>query len=95
MFNCVTLGNMNPPFRALDVWDVFLDALNRKNISTKLLEFWLTKLVSRNSLFCLNSDQVFCVQDYQFILISPQGPTDITCDASEHHRVSIMEVKKS
>jgi len=36
--------NMNPPFRALDEWDVFLDALNRKNISSKLLEFGLTKL---------------------------------------------------
>ena len=41
--------NMNPPFRALDEWDVFLDALNRKNISSKLLEFGLTKLVSGNS----------------------------------------------
>jgi len=69
--------NMNPPFRALDEWDVFLDALNRKNISSKLLEFGLTKL------------------DYQFIFISPQGATDITCDPSEQHRVSIMEVKKS
>jgi len=69
--------NMNPPFRALDEWDVFLDALNRKNISSKLLEFGLTKL------------------DYQFIFISPQGATDITCEPSEQHRVSIMEVKKS
>merc|ERR1711868_123336 len=33
--------NMNPPFRALDEWDVFLDALNRKNISRTLLEFGL------------------------------------------------------
>ena len=87
---------MNPLFRALDEWDVFLDALNRKNISSKLLEFWLTKLISRNNLcFCLNFNQVFCVQDYQFIFISPQGATDITCDPSEQHRVSIMEVKKS
>merc|ERR1719186_1448052 len=35
---------MSPPFRALDEWDVFLDALNRKNISTKLLQFGLSKL---------------------------------------------------
>jgi len=69
--------NMNPPFRALDEWDVFLDALNRKNISSKLLEFGLTKL------------------DYQFIFISPQGASDIECDPSEKHRVSIMEIKKN
>lgn len=69
--------NMNPPFRALDEWDVFLDALNRKNISSKLLEFGLTKL------------------DYQFIFISPQGASDIICDPSEKHRVSIMEIKKN
>jgi len=69
--------NMNPPFRALDEWDVFLDALNRKNISSKLLEFGLTKL------------------DYQFIFISPQGASDIVCDPSEKHRVSIMEIKKN
>ena len=36
---------MSPPFRALDEWDVFLDALNRKNISTKLLQFGLSNLV--------------------------------------------------
>merc|ERR1719357_433365 len=68
--------NMNPPFRALDEWDVFLDALNRKNISSKLLEFGLSKL------------------DYQFISISPQGASDIVCEPSEKHRVSIMEIKK-
>ena len=33
--------NMNPPFRALDEWDVFLDALNRKEISKTLLNFGL------------------------------------------------------
>ena len=33
--------NMNPPFRALDEWDVFLDALNRKDISKTLLNFGL------------------------------------------------------
>ena len=33
--------NMNPPFRALDEWDVFLDALNRKDISNTLLNFGL------------------------------------------------------
>ena len=30
--------NMNPPFRALDEWDVFLDPLNRKQVSEKLVE---------------------------------------------------------
>ena len=34
---------MNPPFRALDEWDVFLDAINRKEISKNLLEFGLTQ----------------------------------------------------
>jgi len=36
--------HMNPPFRALDEWDVFLDAINRKNISKTLMEFGLSKL---------------------------------------------------
>merc|ERR1712059_155825 len=36
--------NMNPPFRALDEWDVFLDAINRKSISKTLLDFGLSKL---------------------------------------------------
>merc|ERR1712034_307040 len=42
--------NMNPPFRALDEWDVFLDALNRKNISRTLLDFGL-KHVDNQFLF--------------------------------------------
>ena len=33
--------NIPSPFRALDEWDVFLDALNRKEISKNLLEFGL------------------------------------------------------
>ena len=33
--------NIQSPFRALDEWDVFLDALNRKEISKNLLEFGL------------------------------------------------------
>ena len=36
--------HMNPPFRALDEWDVFLDAINRKKISNTLLKFGLTHL---------------------------------------------------
>merc|ERR1712198_54457 len=36
--------HMNPPFRALDEWDVFLDAINRKKISNTLLTFGLTHL---------------------------------------------------
>jgi len=35
---------MRPPFRALDEWDVFLDALNRKTISNKLLQIGLSKM---------------------------------------------------
>merc|ERR1719210_2173992 len=35
--------NMNPPFRALDEWDVFLDNINRKQISRTLLGFGLQK----------------------------------------------------
>jgi len=35
--------NMNPPFRALDEWDVFLDNINRKQISKTLLGFCLQK----------------------------------------------------
>merc|ERR1719450_1214762 len=42
--------NMNPPFRALDEWDVFLDALNRKSISRTLLDFGL-KHVDNQFLF--------------------------------------------
>ena len=34
---------MNPPFRALDEWDVFLDNINRKSISRTLLGFGLSK----------------------------------------------------
>jgi len=32
---------MDPPFRCLDEWDVFLDAINRKEISKALLDFSL------------------------------------------------------
>ena len=32
----------NPPFRALDEWDVFLDPINRKKVSKKLLEIGLS-----------------------------------------------------
>lgn len=32
---------MQPPFRCLDEWDVFLDAVNRKTISEELLRFCL------------------------------------------------------
>jgi len=37
-------GVTSPPFRALDEWDVFLDALNRKAISSKLLQIGLARL---------------------------------------------------
>ena len=38
---------MNPPFRALDEWDVYLDALNRKDISNLLMKFGLKKVESQ------------------------------------------------
>jgi chromosome segregation ATPase len=87
--------NMNPPFRALDEWDVFLDAVNRKNISINLLEFGLTNLVTVNMCTLYGFIFLFLFQEYQFIFISPQGASDITCDPSERHRVSIMEIKKN
>ena len=31
-------SHMAPPFRALDEWDVFLDPLNRKKVSERLVE---------------------------------------------------------
>jgi len=38
---CALWDMMKPPFRCLDEWDVFLDAVNRKNISEELLRFCL------------------------------------------------------
>merc|ERR1712083_169129 len=35
---------MNPPFRALDEWEVFLDNVNRKEIALKLLNFGLNPI---------------------------------------------------
>ena len=36
---CSLWGQMVPPFRCLDEWDVFLDPLNRKIISQQLYDF--------------------------------------------------------
>ena len=38
---CALWDMMRPPFRCLDEWDVFLDAVNRKTISEELLRFCL------------------------------------------------------
>jgi len=38
---CSLWEMMEPPFRCLDEWDVFLDAMNRKEISKELLNFGL------------------------------------------------------
>merc|ERR1711915_965590 len=38
---CALWDMMRPPFRCLDEWDVFLDAVNRKIISEELLRFCL------------------------------------------------------
>ena len=38
---CALWDMMRPPFRCLDEWDVFLDAVNRKAISEELLNFSL------------------------------------------------------
>ena len=38
---CALWDMMRPPFRCLDEWDVFLDAVNRKKISEELLRFCL------------------------------------------------------
>eukprot|EP00088_Acartia_fossae_P018470 TRINITY_DN20683_c0_g1_i2.p1 TRINITY_DN20683_c0_g1~~TRINITY_DN20683_c0_g1_i2.p1 ORF type:complete len:913 (+),score=280.53 TRINITY_DN20683_c0_g1_i2:273-2741(+) len=41
---CALWDMMEPPFRCLDEWDVFLDSVNRKDIARELLEFSLKKL---------------------------------------------------
>merc|ERR1712183_336209 len=38
---CALWDMMRPPFRCLDEWDVFLDAVNRKLIAEELLNFSL------------------------------------------------------
>ena len=50
--------NMNPPFRALDEWDVFLDAVNRKAISKELLNF---SLKNQSKQFIFISPQVMII----------------------------------
>jgi len=69
---------MNPPFRALDEWEVFLDNVTRKEIAKSLLQFGLQQQQ----------------QNYQFIFISPQGAGDIGIDPSERSKVTFMEIKK-
>jgi chromosome segregation ATPase len=48
---------MRPPFRCLDEWDVFLDAVNRKAISGELLKFSLN---NKDKQFIFISPQGAC-----------------------------------
>jgi len=48
---------MDPPFRCLDEWDVFLDAINRKEISKALLDF---SLKNQDKQFIFISPQGAC-----------------------------------
>jgi len=48
---------MQPPFRCLDEWDVFLDAVNRKEISKELLRF---SMRNRDRQFIFISPQGAC-----------------------------------
>ena len=52
---CALWDMMEPPFRCLDEWDVFLDAVNRKAISKELLNF---SLKNQSKQFIFISPQV-------------------------------------
>ena len=71
--------NMNPPFRCLDEWDVFLDALARKKISQTLLSFGLK-----------HADYQFI-----FISPQGAGDLGEDVPVPEKPKVTIMEVQKS
>ena len=70
--------NMNPPFRALDEWDVFLDALNRKSISRTLLNFGLKH----------DENQFF------FISPQGAGDIKEDVDSQDSQRVEIRKIEK-
>ena len=55
---CALWDMMEPPFRCLDEWDVFLDAVNRKAISKELLNF---SLKNQSKQFIFISPQVKAV----------------------------------
>jgi len=54
---CALWDMMEPPFRCLDEWDVFLDAVNRKAISKELLNF---SLKNQSKQFIFISPQGAC-----------------------------------
>merc|ERR1712013_728602 len=56
-FICALWDMMEPPFRCLDEWDVFLDAVNRKAISKELLNF---SLKNQSKQFIFISPQGAC-----------------------------------
>ena len=57
-FICALWDMMEPPFRCLDEWDVFLDAVNRKAISKELLNF---SLKNQSKQFIFISPQVMII----------------------------------
>jgi len=70
---------MNPPFRALDEWEVFLDNVNRKEIALRLLDFGLT---SENFQFIFISPQGI-------------GDIDKELKDEDREKVKIVEIKKN
>merc|ERR1712179_530178 len=71
--------NMNPPFRALDEWDVFLDNINRRQISRTLLGFGLRK-----------HDYQFI-----FISPQGAADVNNDIDNADRSKVTVHEIKKS
>ena len=71
--------NMNPPFRCLDEWDVFLDALARKRISETLVNFGLK-----------HGDYQFI-----FISPQGAGDLKEFLSITENEKLTIHEVKKT
>ena len=90
-FICALWDMMEPPFRCLDEWDVFLDAVNRKAISKELLNF---SLKNQSKQFIFISPQVMIISfEEKKVHCSFQG----ACDLSnvDHGVVQVTEIKKS
>ena len=93
---CALWDMMRPPFRCLDEWDVFLDAVNRKTISEELLRFCLR-----------NPDKQFIFISPQVTLQITIGnsrllyfnvfPFQGACDLKnmDYSAVTVTEIKKS
>ena len=95
---CALWDMMRPPFRCLDEWDVFLDAVNRKTISEELLRFCLR---NKDKQFIFISPQVTFTK-YNDIFLSLsffpfQGACDLknTIPPEEYNSVTVTEIKKS